>query len=423
MVALEAVVSGIDYAALALFLGVLVTAGFLLPAGAPKTLRKPLVASAGIWLLAFLTISALALSIEGAKLQGAALPSLETLLRYLTLTQIGKAWLWRECYGAGLVLIVISLLRGEAKLTGVRLLVFLALPLLASRSLTSHAVAAKEDRTLAVAVDAIHLIATGFWGGGLLALFWTLYRGTKKLSLPLPWAAEVVRRFSLLAIVSVAAVLVSGLYQSWIQVGTPRTLFTTDYGQVLLVKLVLFLGMLALGTLNLLSTKPRLLRATHENREEFSTVKKALTRIGAESSLALLIFFVTGLLTALPPGIHAVHQVALANPSHNESTPGQLAPAEGASVKILLPVAGQTFASDTIPLSFKLTKGKRGDHVHAYVDGELLGMFMSKQGTLNGVKPGRHVLELRVVAEDHQTELDARDRIEFIVRDEKEEKK
>jgi hypothetical protein len=35
---------------------------------------------------------------------------------------------------------------------------------------------------------------------------------------------------------------------------------------------------------------------------------------------------------------------------------------------------------------------------------------------LNGITPGHHVLELRVVAEDHQTELDASDRIEFVVK-------
>jgi ASC-1-like (ASCH) protein len=51
-----------------------------------------------------------------------------------------------------------------------------------------------------------------------------------------------------------------------------------------------------------------------------------------------------------------------------------------------------------------------------YVDGELMGMFESAKGTLNGVKPGKHTLELRVVANDHKTELDATDRVEFTVK-------
>jgi hypothetical protein len=63
-----------------------------------------------------------------------------------------------------------------------------------------------------------------------------------------------------------------------------------------------------------------------------------------------------------------------------------------------------------------LHTGKRGHHVHAYVDGELMGMFQSKSGTLNGLKSGHHTLVLRVVAADHQSELDAFDRVEFNVK-------
>jgi hypothetical protein len=91
-------------------------------------------------------------------------------------------------------------------------------------------------------------------------------------------------------------------------------------------------------------------------------------------------------------------------------------PAEGASVKILTPKPGQTFKGDQVPLQFKLVKGKKGHHVHAYVDGELMGMFESDKGTLTGIKPGKHTLELRVVADDHQTELEAKDSVHFTVK-------
>lgn len=91
-------------------------------------------------------------------------------------------------------------------------------------------------------------------------------------------------------------------------------------------------------------------------------------------------------------------------------------PAEGASIKIISPTKGQLLKGDKVPIEFKLTKGKRGHHAHAYVDGELMGMFESEKGTLNGIKPGKHVLELRVVAADHETELDASDRVEFAVK-------
>lgn len=93
-----------------------------------------------------------------------------------------------------------------------------------------------------------------------------------------------------------------------------------------------------------------------------------------------------------------------------------LKPADGASIKIISPTKGQVLKGDKVPLEYKLTKGKRGHHAHAYVDGELMGMFESEKGTLNGIKPGKHTLELRVVADDHQTELNATDKIEFTVK-------
>jgi hypothetical protein len=90
-----------------------------------------------------------------------------------------------------------------------------------------------------------------------------------------------------------------------------------------------------------------------------------------------------------------------------------LKPAQGASVKIVSPKTGQTIKGDSVPLEFKMTKGKIGEHVHAYIDGEMAGMFKDGKGTLNGIKPGQHTLELRVTTGDHNTELDATDKVTF----------
>lgn len=104
---------------------------------------------------------------------------------------------------------------------------------------------------------------------------------------------------------------------------------------------------------------------------------------------------------------------------HTEWMPPKsaLKPAEGARIKIIAPRAGQVCKGDEIPIEYHWTKGKRGHHLHAYVDGELMGMFSHpKSGALTGIQPaGRHTLELRVVAKDHQTELDATDSVHFAV--------
>ena len=105
-------------------------------------------------------------------------------------------------------------------------------------------------------------------------------------------------------------------------------------------------------------------------------------------------------------------------PANPQKAPARLSlkPAQGASVKILSPTKGQTFSGDQVSIEFKLVKGKTGHHVHAYVDNELMGMFEGEKGTLNGIKPGNHVLTLRVVADDHKTELDASDEVSFTVK-------
>jgi uncharacterized membrane protein len=274
-------------------------------------------------------------------------------------------------------------------------------------------VAVKENTRLVVASDALHLVAVAFWAGALPFLFWTLLRGPKLVATPLPWASRLVQRFSRLALLSVAVLGLTGLYQSWVHLGHLHALLETPYGNVLLIKAALFLSMIMLGAWNLLSTRPQLARAG----DSHTVLPKALKKIGAEGLLGLLVFGVTGLLTLLPPGVHSAHQAA-----HVHAAPGQrptnvkLEPADGASVTLISPRNGQEFKSDQIPVSFSFVKGKRGEHVHAYVDGQLMGMFKSETGTLTGIQPGRHILELRAVARDHQTELDATATVEFIVK-------
>jgi copper resistance protein D len=410
MTAMETAASALSYIALALFLGQLVAAGFLLPQGQPATLRRSLLKWATASLILFLLVSVASLIVQGSKLQR-GFPSSDLLWRYLTLTQSGQVWLAREIYGALLLLLMALVTRKNAGGNVLRAALLFALPLIVSRSLTSHAVAVREDTALAVSADALHLLATALWGGGLVALWHCLrFARTERGESP-SLATAMVNRFSRLALASVPVLFLTGLYQSWIHVGSFPTLYSTDYGKVLLLKLTFFALMLSIGAVNYFSTKPLLAGADRITAQ--ASKQKALRRIGLESVLGLAIFGATGLLTVLPPGVHAVHQTSAAPPV---VSPPPLQPSKGARVKILSPAPDQVFAGDRIPLKFTLIKGKSGHHVHAYIDGELMGMFESKQGTLNGVAPGRHTLELRVVAADHRTELAAKDRVEFIVK-------
>ncbi|NED02082.1 CopD family protein, partial [Streptomyces sp. SID6648] len=77
------------------------------------------------------------------------------------------------------------------------------------------------------------LIAVATWLGGLTALLVALYRGPADT--PVPTVA--VRRFSRLAFGSVVALVATGAYQSWRQLGSWTAFTDTRYGQLLLVKI------------------------------------------------------------------------------------------------------------------------------------------------------------------------------------------
>ncbi|MBH1934759.1 copper resistance protein CopC/CopD [Streptomyces sp. AV19] len=91
---------------------------------------------------------------------------------------------------------------------------------------------------LAMPVDVAHLLAVGVWLGGLAALLAALRADD---ALP----REAVRRFSRLAFGAVCVLVVTGLYQSWRQVGSWSALTGTDYGRWLLVKVALVAAMVA----------------------------------------------------------------------------------------------------------------------------------------------------------------------------------
>ncbi|MET9775212.1 copper resistance protein CopC [Streptomyces sp. NPDC006367] len=88
---------------------------------------------------------------------------------------------------------------------------------------------------LAMPVDVVHLLAVVGWLGGLAALLVALYRAPADTPVP----ARAVRRFSRLAFGSVVALVVTGVYQSWRQLGSWTAFTDTRYGQLLLVKIAL----------------------------------------------------------------------------------------------------------------------------------------------------------------------------------------
>ncbi|MES4902390.1 MULTISPECIES: copper resistance protein CopC [unclassified Streptomyces] len=95
--------------------------------------------------------------------------------------------------------------------------------------------------TVAMPVDVVHLLAVGVWLGGLGALVATLRAGE-------PIGRSAVRRFSRLAFGSVVVLVLTGVYQSWRQVGSWDALTGTEYGRWLLVKVGLVAVLVAIAS-------------------------------------------------------------------------------------------------------------------------------------------------------------------------------
>ncbi|MEU9588220.1 copper resistance protein CopC [Streptomyces sp. NPDC048193] len=99
---------------------------------------------------------------------------------------------------------------------------------------------------LAMPVDVLHLLAVAGWLGGLTALIVALYRAPAGTPVP----ASAVRRFSRVAFGSVVTLVVTGVYQSWRQLGSWSAFTDTRYGQLLLVKIALVAVMVGLAYLS-----------------------------------------------------------------------------------------------------------------------------------------------------------------------------
>ncbi|HYL79911.1 MAG TPA: CopD family protein, partial [Candidatus Acidoferrum sp.] len=271
-------------------------------------------ALAGWSLLIALVSGLMWLWVQAATVSGQPLTealAMSTLGRVLTGTQFGRVWGARLALLAllGSVLLLRERDRDDKDWSALHLEgILFGGGLLAALAWTGHAAATEAGRRLLhLTADAIHLLATGGWLGGLLSLA-LLLRQAKALpgGAGIDVSREATRRFSLLGLISVAALGVTGAVNGWILVGDIPRLVGTPYGWLLLAKLTLLLPLIAIAACNLLRVKPRLLAMpTADFQDLFQIVLRRLTRnVLAEASLGAAILLVVGALGITAPARH-----------------------------------------------------------------------------------------------------------------------
>lgn len=246
----------VDLVALSLLIGslgfsLLVATAAVSPTGETRALRV----LAWVGWVATGVASLLMLLLEAATAGGTSLiGSLALIGGVVGTTAYGSLWLVRQALwlATGAVL----LLGGRSR-RGQWLALAVGAAILLTQSLFSHG-SATQDATAAIVGDWLHFLAATLWIGGLVAFLVVLVIRRGAWAITAESCGHLVAAFSNYARVAVLALVVSGIYAAWLDVGSVDALLTTVYGRALLLKLILFLPLLGLAAVNLLVTSRRL---------------------------------------------------------------------------------------------------------------------------------------------------------------------
>ena len=186
-------------------------------------------------------------------------------------------------------------------------LALLAIPLgllAALPALGGHA-SVQSPVALLLPANVLHVLAMAAWLGGVAVLVVAARSATAQLE-PADRSrllASVVARFSALAGVAVAVLLASGIAQSLVEIRTVPNLVETPFGRAVLIKIVVFLGLIALGWVNRYRLLPALRRAAAGGESPGRTGQLLRRTLRAEILLGLVALGATGALAGYAPSI------------------------------------------------------------------------------------------------------------------------
>ena len=283
-----------------------------------KTLRTPLavIAWSGLALsvasgVAWLVVNAAAMS--GQTIADAI--SADVLWTVLSQTTFGIGWLVRLVLACGLAAAFVRLLAAQADqpLWLETAAVAMAVAFVGSLAWAGHAIGGQGlEAVLHPAADALHLIAAAAWLGTLIPLALLLGLNANDAAALATMRAATLR-FSTLGLLSVGALLATGIVNTWYLVGSIAALPGTDYGRLVVLKIALFLSMVAVAAVNRLRLTPKLVDDRSSAAAE--TARRHLRRNATiEASLGAIVITVVAVLGVLPPGSHDHHTSELAIP-------------------------------------------------------------------------------------------------------------
>jgi putative copper resistance protein D len=159
---------------------------------------------------------------------------------------------------------------------------------------------------LHLTADALHFMAASAWFGGLVPLALLLATARRSRSFGCAFLArDAAQRFSTLGVISVGTLLVSGIVNAWVLVGSLHALIVTPYGHLLVLKIAVFAIMLVFAGVNRFWLVPKLTLSL-ESDTHFDVLRQLTRNSVVETILGFTIFAIVGLLGTLHPAIHGV---------------------------------------------------------------------------------------------------------------------
>ena len=110
--------------------------------------------------------------------------------------------------------------------------------------------------TLFALSNTLHVAAGCLWGGMVILYAFAIAPHMRGGRVAAAVVAESAERLSTLAALALATVLATGIYNAWMLLGDVTALWGSDYGRLLLLKLLLVALMMAVGLHNRSSAVP-----------------------------------------------------------------------------------------------------------------------------------------------------------------------
>lgn len=164
-----------------------------------------------------------------------------------------------------------------------------------SAPLLGHAAAAPRVPAVAMTLDAVHVLAAGGWGGGIIALAVAVLPAALRLA-PAQRGdtlRALLRSFTPLALTGAGLVAVTGAAGALIQLGSVSALISTPYGLALIRKLVPVAAVAALGAYHWRVVPPSLDAGASASRLRWSTA--------LDAALVMAALVLTAILTGTAP--------------------------------------------------------------------------------------------------------------------------